>query len=725
MPGNLSKSIQFIKGVGPKRSAAFESIGLKTVRDLLFYFPFKHLDRTSILNSLKVREYAVGGYEGEVTLIAQVETTELIRYGRKSLLKVSMKDSTGYFDCVWFQGIKFLKDTFKEQTFYAVSGKPVLTKYGHLQIVHPDFDRIDKEESSGFLNTGRIIPFYRLPQGLKDKNVGAISIRRIINYAVDNYYAELPESLPGEIVESLDLLTLGDTVKNMHFPKSKELLEKAIRRLKYEELFYLQILVAVRKANIVSGRSDIKFVFNTLLIKNFIKSLPFELTDAQLKVLHEIREEIESGATMNRLLQGDVGSGKTIVALITMMASAGSGYQAVLMAPTEVLASQHYINISGSLRNTGIDIVLLIGSQNSKERLKALTTVNSSKNCIIVGTHAVFEEKVEFNKLGLVVIDEQHRFGVIQRSKLVEKGLKPHLLVMTATPIPRTLTMTIYGDLDVSVIDRLPSGRMNIKTALRSEKKLPGIYKFIKERINLGEQAYIVYPLVEESEKLDLNAAQESFEKLTATYFKENKVGLLHGRMKWSEKEEVMRKFVNKEFELLISTTVVEVGIDVPNATTVLINDAHRFGLSQLHQLRGRVGRSHLQSYCILVTKDEILKQKINANLNLDYLSAIQKEKYKSSIRLNAMLKHSSGFELSEIDLKLRGPGDIFGVKQSGLPELKFAELPNDEDLLLLAKRDAFKIVFDDNLLRKKKNKIIFNNLAENYSEHLKLSMTP
>ncbi len=724
MSNNLSKSVQYIKSVGPKRYEAFHSIGLGTIRDLLFYFPFKYLDRSTILNSIKVREYAVAGYDGEVTLIAMVEKSEVIRYGRKSLLKVSMKDNNGYFDCVWFQGIKYFRDTFEEEKYYAISGKPVITKYGHLQFAHPDFDRIDADESKEFLNTGRIIPFYKLPQGLREKNIGAISMRRIVNNAVKSYYAEVPETLPDSLVQTRRLLALKDTIKHIHFPSSKELLEKARHRLKYEELFYLETLVAIRKSRKNLLKSDVKFDFNTEFIKDFIKELPFKLTEAQLNVLREIRKEIESGKIMNRLLQGDVGSGKTIVALISMLAAVESGYQAALMAPTEVLASQHFINISRSLNGSDIEVVLLLGSQKARERKQMLEKMNTAERCIVIGTHAMFEDKTVFNNLGLVIIDEQHRFGVLQRARLIEKGINPHVLVMTATPIPRTLTMTIYGDLDVSIIGEMPKDRMKIITAIRGERKLPDIYEFIKERVKQGEQAYIVYPLIEESDKLNLKAAIDHYNTLNETYFADNKVGLLHGRMAWSDKEEVMRKFASKEFEILISTTVIEVGIDVPNATIILINDAHQFGLSQLHQLRGRVGRSSLQSYCVVVSNEGIINNRLNPKIEIEYLSPAQKEKFKSSLRLRALLEHDDGFKLAETDLKLRGPGDIFGTKQSGLPELKYADLVLDEDILLTAKQDAFDIINDDVNLKKHSNHVILNTLLNLYSDNLILSNT-
>ncbi|PKL89848.1 MAG: ATP-dependent DNA helicase RecG [Ignavibacteriae bacterium HGW-Ignavibacteriae-2] len=725
MPNSIFNSIQYLKSVGPKRAEAFKSVGLNTIYDLLLYFPFRYLDRSTIISSKKAREYIAEGFDGELTLIAIVESSEVLRYGKKSLLKVTMSDKMGHFDCAWFQGIRFLKDTFVPGKYYAVSGKPVITKYGHLQFVHPDFDRIEDAESEDFLNTGRIIPFYSLPKGLKEKNIGHFSLRRIINSAVNQYCGLLVETLPYEIITAEKLLPLQSTIKNLHFPDSMDLLQKAQFRIKFEEFFYVQILVAMRKYFVKNINSTIKLSFKSRLLKTFIENLHFDLTDSQLKVLTEIRNDLESGKVMNRLLQGDVGSGKTIVALIVMLTLLENDYQAVLMAPTEVLASQHFINISGILENYGINTVLLIGGQSTKERKNALELIKNKRRSIVIGTHALFEEKVVFNNLGLVVIDEQHRFGVVQRSRLVKKGNNPHLLVMTATPIPRTLSMTIYGDLDISVIDELPKNRMPIKTVLRSEKKLPEIYNFIIERIKHGEQAYIVYPLVEESDKLDLKAAEEYYNLLSETYFSNHSIGLLHGKMNWKDKEIIMRDFANGKFNVLISTTVIEVGIDVPNSTIILINDAYRFGLSQLHQLRGRVGRSDKKSYCILITKNEYLHNFKSPIINLDYLSPTQKEKMKSIIRLNAMITNSSGFDLSEIDLKLRGPGDIFSTKQSGLPQLKYADLVVDKDILIKAKEYAFTIISDDVKLEKTENKLIKNVLEHNYAENIKLSLTP
>ncbi len=718
----LSTPVQYLKSIGPKRAESFSKIGINTVRDLLYYFPTKYLDRTTILNSLRINQLVINGFDGEVTVIAQVIDKEVIRYGKKQILKVKMMDSTGGFECVWFQGIQFFKNHFDKNEFYAVSGKPVLTRYGHLQFAHPDFDKLAEKESKDFMNTGKIIPFYRVAKELKSTNLGDISLRRIINFAVENYAANIEESLPGEIIKEHSLLPLRDAVMNLHFPSEKELLDKSIERFKFEEFFYLECLVASKKNRIKHLARGIPFHVHKKELKDFLDSLPFELTEAQLRVLQEIREDMETPRPMNRLLQGDVGSGKTIVALIAMIIAAQNDFQSALLVPTEILADQHYKKISQMLEKWGIKVSLLLGGQKKSERNRILESISNGESKIIVGTHALFEENVIFSKLGLIVIDEQHRFGVMQRGSLIQKGVTPDVLIMTATPIPRTLSMTLYGDLDVSVIDQMPKDRKPIKTYLRSEEKLPQVYEFIKEKIKEGYQSILVYPLVEESEKLDLKAAETHFEELRSTVFSDCRVDMIHGKMKWRDKEEVMNRFAAKDFDILVATTVVEVGIDIPDANIIVINDSFRFGLSQLHQLRGRVGRSSKQAYCLLITKNDFLSDSIINNINLDYLSQAQIDRHKSFIRLNAMINYTSGFDLAEVDMKLRGPGDIFGIKQSGLPELKFADLVADTDLLLKAKQSAFKIIEEDPRLMKEEHHSVKKHLTENFSESLKLS---
>jgi len=723
----LDQSVQYLKSVGPKRAESFAKVGIKNIRDLLYYFPSRHLDRTTLLTAAKAYGYIMNGYDGELTVIGKVFEKEKKRFGKKEILKVQFRDPTGFFECVWFRGTKYFYSVFNEGDTFAVSAKPDKSKFGALQFIHPDFDRLTEADEKSFLHTGKIIPFYRIPKELKSGNIGDLSLRRIINLAVENYVDLVEETLPEEIIKENNLIGLPEAIRNYHFPESSEKLLSAQNRFKFEELFYLELLVALRKQNYQTKLTGNKMSIKTNLVQNFLKTLPFELTKAQLKVLSEIKSDLLSEKPMNRLLQGDVGSGKTIVSLIAMLIAIDNGFQAAIMAPTEILADQHAKNISVMMKklyqkfpDKEIKVSLLLGGQKKSEREKRLQNIELQEADIIVGTHALFEEKVNYKNLGLVVIDEQHRFGVRQRAKLQSKGKTPEVLVMSATPIPRTISMTVYGDLDISVIDEMPKNRIPIKTVLRCESRLPEIFKFIVDKRKEGYQTFIVYPLVEDSDKLELKAAETFYEELRKTHLKNLNVGLIHGRMNWQEKEEKMLLFLKKQFDVLVSTTVIEVGIDIPDANIILINDAHRFGLSQLHQLRGRVGRSNKQAYCILVTKDEIVQYNIQQRLELDYLSSSMLDKYKSAIRLQTMVKTNNGFEIAETDLKLRGPGDIFSTKQSGFPDLKYADIVYDTELLNLTKKIAFDLINKDPSLDSENNSVIRNNLIKHYSENLK-----
>ncbi|MCW8818034.1 MAG: ATP-dependent DNA helicase RecG [Ignavibacteriaceae bacterium] len=723
----LDQSVQYLKSVGPKRAESFAKVGIKNIHDLIYYFPSRHLDRSTLLTAAKASDYLMNGYEGELTVIGKVFEKEKKRFGKKEILKVQFRDSTGFFECVWFRGTKYFYSVFNEGNTFAISSKPDKSKFGALKFIHPDFDRLSEEEEKSFLHTGKIIPFYRIPKELKSGNIGDLSLRRIINLAVENYVDLVEETLPEEIIKENNLIGLPEAIRNYHFPESSEKLNSAQSRFKFEELFYLELLVALRKQNYQTKLTGNKMSIKTNLVQNFLKTLPFELTKAQLKVLSEIKSDLLSEKPMNRLLQGDVGSGKTIVSLIAMLIAIDNGFQAAIMAPTEILADQHAKNISVMMKklylkypDKEIKVSLLLGGQKKSEREKRLQDIELQEADITVGTHALFEEKVNYKNLGLVVIDEQHRFGVRQRARLQSKGKTPEVLVMSATPIPRTISMTVYGDLDISVIDEMPKNRIPIKTVLRGESRLPEIFKFIIDKSKDGYQTFIVYPLVEDSDKLELKAAETFYEELRKTHLKNLNVGLIHGRMSWQEKEEKMLLFLKKQFDVLISTTVIEVGIDIPDANIILINDAHRFGLSQLHQLRGRVGRSNKQAYCILVTKDEIVQYNIQQRLELDYLSSSMLDKYKSAIRLQTMVKTNNGFEIAETDLKLRGPGDIFSTKQSGFPDLKYADIIYDTELLNLTKKIAFNLINKDPSLDSENNSVIRNNLIKHYSENLK-----
>jgi ATP-dependent DNA helicase RecG len=677
----LDGSVQYVKSIGPKRAEAFAKIGIRTIRDLLFYFPRKHLDRSTTVNSSKAYQLTQEGYDGELTIICKVVDTEKRRLGRKEMFIVQMRDEKGFFECVWFQGAQYISKAFNEGDIFAVSAKPVLSKYGNLQFIHPDFDRLSNDESESFLHTGGIIPFYSVPKELRALSIGDFSLRRIIHNAVENNVHLLEETLPPDVISANKLPPLVDAVKNFHYPESFNQLNDSLKRLKFEELFFLEILVALRKNNYKKKFKGTSKKVQSSLIKDFLKVLPFSLTDSQLEVLHQIRVDMESSLPMNRLLQGDVGSGKTVVALIAMLIAVDNGYQAAIMAPTEILADQHARNISRLMielkKDYGheVKVTLMIGGQKKSVRNQKISDIEMQEADIIIGTHAIFEEDVKFRKLGMIVVDEQHRFGVAQRALLQEKGTEPDVLVMSATPIPRTLTMTVYGDLDISVINEMPKDRIPIKTFLRAENKLPDIYNFIIQKAAEGDQSFVVYPLVEESEKLELKAAETLYAELKESYLKDLNVGLIHGRMSWQEKEEVMFLFLEKKFDVLISTTVIEVGIDIPDANIIVINDAQRFGLSQLHQLRGRVGRGKRQAFCILVAPDEYIKWANRFNRPDEFMSSSEREKNKTAIRLNTMVTHNDGFRIAETDLKLRGPGDIFGIKQSGFPELRFADI--------------------------------------------------
>ncbi len=725
-PNILDTSVKYIKSIGPKRASAFEKAGIQTIRDLLFYFPTRHLDRTTVLTVAQAYQYALNGFDGEITVIGKVVNKEIIKTRKREILKVFFKDKTGFFECVWFSGVKYFYQVFNENDFFAISNKPEIDKYDHFKFIHPDYDKITEEESQSFLNTGKIIPFYRIPKELKLTNLGDFGIRKIIHNAAEKYADKIEETLPEYILQKHSLLSLPKTILNFHFPENKEKLIEAKRRMKFEEIFFLELLVALKKNKIQKRRKTHKYTIHSDLIKKFLSILPFQLTQSQLKVLSEIKKDMLSDFPMNRLLQGDVGSGKTIVALISMLIAIDNGYQTALMVPTEILADQHYKNISSLLEKLNainpqrkIKASLLLGGQNKTTRNKILQSIEEKETDIIIGTHALLEENVNFKNLSFVVIDEQHRFGVRQRADLISKGIDTDVLVMSATPIPRTLTMTLYGDLDVSIIDEMPKNRKKIITVLRGEKKLPEIYKFIKDKAKENYQTFIVYPLVEESDKLDLKAATKYYDELRTTFLQGLNVGLIHGRMSWQEKEEMMLKFLKKDFDVLIATTVIEVGIDIPDANIILINDAHRFGLSQLHQLRGRVGRSDKQAYCILVTFDSLsAKQNLN-KLNLEYLSQSQLENYTAYVRLQSMVDYNDGFKIAEIDMKLRGPGDIFGIKQSGFPDLKYINLIEDEKLIYEAKQSAFEIIRNDSNLNSEKNfllkKKIINDFKDNF----------
>ena len=714
--------LQYIKGVGPKRAEALANLGIHSIKDLFSYFPRGYLDRSQIVRITDLRMYVEKGEP--VTIFAEVYRQEArrTRRGNKLIFLLTVKDESGFLTCVWFEGFQWLKNAFENGEFLALSAIPILDKLNRPQFVHPQYDRLksaeeDEPDWGKLFNTGSIIPKYRSSAELEKVGLDSRGFRRIIRNAVDHHLSVVDETLSLEIMQRHDICDEKLALRCIHFPGNFQELEIARRRLKFEELFFLQLMLALRKRNVQQQLRRLTYNVESKLAHQLVHSLHFELTKAQRKVLREIVDDLKSPYPMNRLLQGDVGSGKTIVALCAALIAVENGLQVAFMAPTEILAEQHYQTLTEFLKGLSVNVRLLVGGQRKKLREDVLEDIRQGSAHIVVGTHALVEEKVEFMNLGLVIVDEQHRFGVMQRASLRSKGINPDVLIMTATPIPRTLAMTLYGDLEVSVIDEMPANRKPIRTALRTDKQKVRVYEFVKGEIQHGRQAYIVFPLIEESEKVDLKAATKEYEHLQQNVFPEYKLGLLHGRMKSDAKEEVMQKFKKGEIHILVSTTVIEVGIDIPNASVMLIENAERFGLAQLHQLRGRVGRSADQSYCILIADYGWF----DAHVKGMDISNIRDEKEHARTRLETMVQTVDGFKIAEVDLKLRGPGEFFGTQQSGVPELHIANLIDDSELVTQAHKEAFSLIKNDPYLRQKENESIKKHFEEEFKEILEL----
>jgi ATP-dependent DNA helicase RecG len=688
-----------LRGLGTQRSAELEKIGLKTVADVLYYLPRRYLDRSTIVKCRDLRENL------EATVVGKIASTKLTQFGRRPRFELVLADGTGFLRCVFFNKASIWPKIFSKGENVAFHGK--ITFFDGYTMAHPDFDKLGEEGEARFLHTGTIIPLYRSSEVLGKVGLDSRGFRRILRVAVDDFAPKLSDPLPDGLRQHYHLITLPEALAHAHFPESEDMLKRATERLKFDELFFLELFLAFRKAAQETEEKGIEFTNVGERTWQLVEKLPFKLTEAQRRVLREIRADMKSPKPMHRLLQGDVGSGKTVVALITMLMAVENGYQAALMAPTEILAEQHFLTSRKFLEELGIKVALLVGKQKKSEREALLADIAEGRANVVIGTHAIIEGNVAFPKLGLVVIDEQHRFGVMQRAALREKGLRPDVLVMTATPIPRTLSMTLYGDLEVSIIDEMPAGRQPITTAWRPGSARRQIYEFLLKEVRNGSQAYIVFPLVEETEKSDLAAATESYESLrSSTMFRNVPMALLHGRMKSAEKEAVMAAFKSGETKILVSTTVIEVGVDVPNATIMVIEHAERFGLTQLHQLRGRVGRGEKKSYCILIA-DPAPKE------NGDEMGAsIMK-------RLETMVATQDGFRISEVDLELRGPGEFFGTRQHGLPELQVADIVKDAKILFAARDEAFALVRQDPMLRKVENVAIREHLLKQYKDRL------
>lgn len=660
----LSSPVQYLKGVGPERAKALAEVGVATVEDLLYYLPRRYLDRSRIVRiaHLKVGE--------EVTVVGNVVAIRIV--GRRSRrFVVTLHDGTGYLGLVWFNVPSFLPDYFERGMEVAASG--VVSMYGTLQMAHPDFEIVGDPEEQKFLHTGRVIPLYPSTAALKAKRLDSRGMRRLVFELIERHSGMFLDFWRKEEMEKLALPELGWALKHVHFPETVEDAFRARNRLAFDELFALELVLLGRKKNLRLRPKERTFHPPGKLVEQFYAALPFTLTSAQNQALAEIFTDILSPYPMSRLLQGDVGSGKTAVAAATMAFAVENGYQAVLMAPTEVLAKQHFRTLSVWFSKLDIEVGLLTGSVKNTQREKILAGLASGDLKIAVGTHALLEPTVEFKDLALVVVDEQHRFGVGQRGLLKRKGKEAELLAMTATPIPRSLALTAYGDLDLSVILELPAGRVPIVTAYRTEEKKPEIWSFVRSELAKGRQAYVVYPVIEESEKSDLKAARAEFENLVKI-FSEFSVGLLHGKLSGKNKLQALEEFASGKLKLLVATSVVEVGLDVPNATMMVVEEAQRFGLAQLHQLRGRVGRGGEKSYCILISPTDVSET--------------------ARSRLEALTKERDGFKIAELDLKLRGPGEFLGLRQHGFPDLKIASL-DDFELIARARAKAEEILFE------------------------------
>ena len=688
MPHWLDTGIEYLKGVGPQRAEALKKeLGIHTLGDLLSHYPFRHEDRSQV--------YRINSLQGDdvwVQLQGSIRPIGMTGQGNGRRYVAMLHDGSGEIELVWFKGIVYVDRMLKPGTTYRVYGK-INNFKGKLSIAHPELDALLPDAPIKPLS---LVPVYPLTEGMRRKKLENKFLVTAAQNAVNSSLYDIPENLPQAILAKYKFISRKEAVKELHFPQNLARLEEAKRRLKFEELFYLQLRHLMLKG--FRNRTYKGLVFDKVgnYFHDFYDNhLPFELTGAQKRVLKEIRNDFKTGQQCNRLIQGDVGSGKTMVAMLSMLIAIDNGFQACMMAPTEILANQHYDGLRDWVETLGLRMELLTGSTTKKKREQLLIDLAEGNIHILVGTHALIEQDVQYKQLGLVVIDEQHRFGVAQRAKLWKKGhVLPHILVMTATPIPRTLAMTVYGDLDVSVIDEMPAGRKPIVTVHRQESMRPAIMEFLKNEIAKGRQIYYVFPLIEDSEKLDLNSLMSGYD-MVSTYLPppQFKYSIVHGKLKAAEKDAAMNLFKNHQTDILIATTVIEVGVNVPNASVMVIENAERFGLAQLHQLRGRVGRGNEQSYCVLITKP-----------------GLGENGYK---RISTMVNTNDGFEIAKVDLELRGPGELDGTKQSGVLELKLADIRYDESTLIASRVEAQQWLENDELLMKPESAPIKSELAK------------
>ena len=684
----LQKSIIYLNGVGPNRQKILkEEFGISTIQDLLNFFPNRYIDRGRFY---KINELT--NSNSEIQIIGSITKIIKSNTNNKSKLIAKFEDDTGIIELIWFRGHNWIGSNLKIQTPYVIFGK-INYFNGLFSIAHPEMELLKDFKIKKRVNFNSVYPSTE-----KSINSGITQniIRKMIYEYLNNCKTNFKENLPNNLIEKYKFISKDQAVRNIHFPKNLALLNNSIERLKFEEFFYLQLQILIKnrdRKKKINGYSFSKI--GTYFNSFFHKHLSFKLTDAQINVIKEIRKDLGSSYQMNRLLQGDVGSGKTIVAYMSMLISLDNGYQSCLMAPTEILAQQHYKVIKNLSDNIGLTVDILTGSISKSKRKPLLKNLKLGKIDILIGTHALIEDPVIFKNLGLAIIDEQHRFGVAQRSLLWKKNLlPPNILVMTATPIPRTLAMSLYGDLDISLIDKLPPGRKPIKTFHRNDSKRLSVLKFIKDEISKGNQIYIVYPLIEESKKMDFKDLMDGFESISRYFpLPKYKISILHGKMKNNDKEYEMKRFLEGQTQIMVATTVIEVGVDVPNASVMIIESSERFGLSQLHQLRGRVGRGNKQSYCILMSGNKVSND--------------------SKLRIETMVKTNNGFEIADVDLKMRGPGNIMGTQQSGILNLKIADLIKDQDIMIEARNSVIDLLDGDENLEKNENQIIKQTLAE------------
>ncbi|MCF7560093.1 ATP-dependent DNA helicase RecG [Sabulilitoribacter multivorans] len=688
MSVNLQTPIDYLKGVGPNRADLLrKELGIYTYQDLINLFPNRYIDRTRYY---KVNELQRNN--ADVQVVGTITKFEEVAQKNGKRLVATFQDETGTMELVWFRGLKWIRESLKLNKPYVAFGKTNWFS-GKYNMPHPELELLEEHEKN---IRSAMQPIYPSTEKLSNKGISNRVINKIIQHLFVETKGQFSETLSENLLSELKLISKKEALFNIHFPKSQELLAKAQFRLKFEELFYIQLQLLIK--NLIH-KSKIKgFPFEKVgsYFNTFFKDhLPFELTNAQKRVLKEIRADLGSNAQMNRLLQGDVGSGKTIVALMSMLIALDNGFQACLMAPTEILSVQHYNRLYELCNSLNISIKILTGSSKTLERKEIHESLENGELQILIGTHALLEDKVKFKNLGLAIIDEQHRFGVAQRSKLWHKNLSPpHILVMTATPIPRTLAMSVYGDLDISIIDELPPGRKQVKTVHRYDKNRLNVFRFIRDEIEKGRQIYIVYPLIQESEKMDYKDLMDGYESIARDFpMPKYQISIVHGKMKPADKEYEMQRFIKGETQIMVATTVIEVGVNVPNASVMIIESAERFGLSQLHQLRGRVGRGAEQSYCILMTGHKLSND--------------------SKTRLETMVRTNDGFEIAEVDLRLRGPGDIMGTQQSGVLNLKIADIIKDNDILKSARYHAKRILNNDPTLTSTENKVLLHTYKQ------------